>query len=64
MSAPSKNYKIFLAHILECMEKIIEYTAGLTKEDFLRSSQVQDAVMRRIEIIGEGEEENETYRKI
>ena len=48
-----KDYKVFLAHILECMEKIAEYTAGLAKEDFLRSSQVQDAVMRRIEIIGE-----------
>ena len=48
-----KDYKVFLAHILECMEKIVEYTASLTKEDFLRSSQVQDAVMRRIEIIGE-----------
>jgi len=35
------------------MEKIIEYTTGLTKEDFFRSSQVQDAVMRRIEIMGE-----------
>lgn len=33
-----KDYKVFLAHILECMDKIVEYTAGLTKEDFLRSS--------------------------
>ena len=53
MSAPSKDYKVFLVHILECMDKIAEYTSGLTKEDFLHSSQAQDAVMRRIEIIGE-----------
>ena len=32
MSAPSKDYKVFLVHILECMDKIAEYTSGLTKE--------------------------------
>lgn len=49
----SKNYKILITHILECIEKIKDYTIDITKEKFLASTQIQDAVMRRIEIIGE-----------
>ena len=29
------------------------YVAGMTRQDFLRETQVQDAVIRRLEIIGE-----------
>jgi uncharacterized protein with HEPN domain len=42
--------------MLESMESInlIEvYTVRISKEDFLKSEQIQDAVMRRLEIIGE-----------
>ena len=45
-----KDPAIFLKHILECIE---EYTKGKTKEEFLASKSLQDAVIRRIEIIGE-----------
>ena len=48
-----KDPKIFIDHILECIERIEEYTEGITKNEFLNSGQVQDAVIRRIEIIGE-----------
>jgi uncharacterized protein with HEPN domain len=48
-----KDPGIFIEHILESIERIEEYTKGLSKEDFLRSSEKQDAVIRRIEIIGE-----------
>ena len=49
----AKDYKILISHILDCIEKIQEYTKGITKEEFLKSTQIQDAVVRRIEIIGE-----------
>jgi len=48
-----KDPKIFLHHILESIEKIEEYTKNLSEQEFLRSSQIQDAIIRRIEIIGE-----------
>jgi len=49
----NKDPKIFIEHILECTERIEEYTKEMMKEDFFDSVQIQDAVMRRIEIIGE-----------
>jgi len=48
-----KDPKIFIEHILESIERIEEYTKEITKDEFLNSRQVQDAVIRRIEIIGE-----------
>ena len=48
-----KDPKIFIEHILECIELIEEYVKGKVKEDFINSKQLQDAIIRRIEIIGE-----------
>jgi uncharacterized protein with HEPN domain len=48
-----KDPRIFVEHILECVERIEEYTKGISKEEFFNSTQAQDAVIRRIEIIGE-----------
>ncbi len=48
-----KDPLVFLGHILESIERIEEFTKGITKEDFLESVQLQDSVIRRIEIIGE-----------
>jgi len=38
---------------LESIQKIEEYSRGISKEEFYRASQIQDAVIRRLEIIGE-----------
>jgi len=48
-----KDPKIFIEHILESIARIEEYTKEITKNEFLRSRQIQDAVIRRIEVIGE-----------
>jgi len=48
-----KETKIFIKHILESIKCIEEYTKDISKDDFLRSTQIQDAVIRRLEIIGE-----------
>jgi uncharacterized protein with HEPN domain len=44
--------ELYLRHILEAIDKIGEYTAA-GREGFFGSSQAQDAVIRRLEIIGE-----------
>ncbi len=48
-----KDPVVFLDHILECIALIEKYTEDKTESDFLGSTQLQDAVIRRIEIIGE-----------
>ena len=48
-----KDARFFIGHILECIELIEKYVEGKTKNDFLNSTQLQDSVIRRIEIIGE-----------
>ncbi|MBY9002646.1 MAG: DUF86 domain-containing protein [Candidatus Lokiarchaeota archaeon] len=48
-----KNIKIFLEHILDAINLIEEYTKDKKKPEFLESIQLQDSVIRRIEIIGE-----------
>lgn len=48
-----KDPAILIDHILECIGLIENYTQGKTEDDFLASVQLQDAVIRRIEIVGE-----------
>ncbi|NVM56237.1 MAG: DUF86 domain-containing protein [Candidatus Helarchaeota archaeon] len=48
-----KNIKVYIDDILESIIKIENYTNTLTKKDFHENTQVQDAVLRRLEIIGE-----------
>ena len=48
-----KNPRIFLEHILESILEIKNYTTGLTKSQFSHDKKTQDAVIRRLEIIGE-----------
>ncbi len=48
-----KDPSIFLEHILESIEEIEKYTKNQTKLKFSKATMMQDAVMRRLEIIGE-----------
>lgn len=48
-----KDPKVFIAHILESIALIERYTKGKIKKDFLHSVDLQDKVVRRLEIIGE-----------
>ncbi len=48
-----KDAGVFIGHILECIELIEQYTKGIDEEAFIASTQLQDSVIRRIEIIGE-----------
>jgi uncharacterized protein with HEPN domain len=49
----SRNILIYLNYILDSILMVKEYTGKLTEEDFLTSRHEQDAVVRRLEVIGE-----------
>lgn len=49
----SKDYKILSGYILESIELIEKYTKNLSEGGFIASVQIQDSVIRRLEIIGE-----------
>lgn len=49
----TKDPRIHLAHIVECIDAIAGYIAGLDKDSFLNDELIQDAVQRRLGIIGE-----------
>ena len=49
----TKDWRIYIEHILESISLIGKYLEGKSKDDFLSSIQLQDSVNRRIEIIGE-----------
>ena len=58
----SKDPRVYLAHILECIQKIERFTAE-GKPRFLQEDMVQDAVIRNLEIIGEAAKRiSEDYR--
>jgi len=49
----SKDYLVYIDHILESITKIEEYTSNLSKEEFFNNELIQDAVIRKLEIVGE-----------
>lgn len=58
-----KDPKIFLQHILESIAEIEKYTKGISEGKFLKLTQIQDAVIRRLEIIGEAAKNIPEYIK-
>jgi uncharacterized protein with HEPN domain len=48
-----REVHLYIEDIIDCIAKIEEYTDNITDDDFNDSSQIQDAVIRRLEIIGE-----------
>jgi uncharacterized protein with HEPN domain len=45
--------RVHLLDILEAARPAVIYVKGISREAFLRNTQLQDSVIRRIEIIGE-----------
>jgi uncharacterized protein with HEPN domain len=48
-----KDPRLFLEHIAESIDLIRDYIEGMSRAEFIAARQVQDAVLRRLEIIGE-----------
>lgn len=53
MASAKRDELIYLEDILDSIIKVSEYTKGLNKATFLENEEKQDAVIRRLEIIGE-----------
>lgn len=49
----TKDPRVYLAHMVECIDAIAEYLKGLDKEAFSLDPRTQDAVQRRLGVIGE-----------
>lgn len=48
-----KDPKVFIGHIVESIELVEEYSEKLTTTTFKKDQAMQDAIIRRLEIIGE-----------
>ena len=48
-----KDPLVYIDDIRDSIKAIRSYTAGLTKEEFFNSTEKQDAIYRRLEVIGE-----------
>ena len=49
----NKDPLVYIDDIRDSIEAIKSYTAELTRQDFFNSTEKQDAVCRRLEVIGE-----------
>jgi len=48
-----KDDKLYLIHISESLNKIESYTAGLDFAEFEKHTMVQDAVLRKLQVLAE-----------
>jgi len=48
-----RDYKLYLRDIVEAIKRIENSLQNVIKEDFEKDIDIQDAVLRRLEIIGE-----------
>ena len=48
-----RDYKLYLDDIKDCINQIEIYIKNVSEEEFNKNKLIQDAVLRRLEIIGE-----------
>ena len=53
MSSRPRRWRFRLRHIIEAVDRIQLYVAGMSLEEFLTDSKCSDAVLRNLEVIGE-----------
>lgn len=49
----NRDPRILIEEIMESIARIEEYTRGIERDEFFQEAWIQDAVIRRLEIIGE-----------
>ena len=60
-----KDDSLYINHILQCINNILDYTKDLNKKDFSKNKLVQDAVIRNFEIIGEATKKvSDDYKQV
>jgi len=60
----SRDYLDYLQDILAMMEKIENFTAGMTQEDFIDNDMAHFAVIRAMEVMGEATKLIPSYKPI
>ena len=48
-----KDKSVYILKALECIDLIVDYTAGFNLDSFLADRKTQDAVVRNLEVIGQ-----------
>lgn len=48
-----RDWMLFLQDMRSCCSKVLRYSSGLTKQQFLEDELVLDAVLRNLELLGE-----------
>jgi len=48
-----RNWTLFVQDMLESIDHIVQYTSGMSFQDFLQDHRTQDAVVRNLEVLGE-----------
>ncbi|HUW20575.1 MAG TPA: DUF86 domain-containing protein [Sedimentisphaerales bacterium] len=49
----TRDLRLYIEDMIDSIAKIEQYTSAIDEQDFLADTQVQDAVLRRLEIMGE-----------
>lgn len=49
----SRDIDLYLEDILICIQRVQQYTAGMTREGFEADTKTVDAVIRNLEVMGE-----------
>jgi len=49
----SREWRLYVADMKACCERVTEYTSGLNREEFLSRRLVYDATLRNLELLGE-----------
>lgn len=49
----TRDLRLYIEDILDSIEKVEQYTRAIDEHEFLADTKVQDAVLRRLEIMGE-----------
>lgn len=48
-----KDDRLYRYHILESIDKISSYVDGVNRDEFLKSTMIQDAVLRNLQVLAE-----------
>ena len=48
-----KDYRIYLDHIIDSLQKALDYVSEVSYDDFIKDEEKQDAGIRKIEVAGE-----------
>jgi hypothetical protein len=49
-----RDYRLYLDDILDAIDRIRDYVEGMDDDAFISDRKTQDAVIRNLEVIGEG----------